>query len=154
MNLARRNGSGAFADLTGDRMSRKEEDTEEGPRNFGVFLTNLDGGDAVIALSAEQHRLMTVLATEAERIQGTVKGKLTLTLDFKVEHNGVVGVNYAIARKEPAPARGGSVFFMSKGNNLMVENPRQKKLPFDVARQAEDARDPLAATERTAPRGV
>ncbi len=30
-------------------MSKKEETTEaEGPRNFGVFLTHLDDGDAVI----------------------------------------------------------------------------------------------------------
>lgn len=131
----------------------KEKETE-GPRNFGVFLSRVDDGDAVIALSAEQHKLMTVLATEADRIQGTVKGSLTLKLDFAVEHNGVVGVKYSIARKEPSPARGGSVFFMSKGNNLEVENPRQKKLNFDVVGPAEEARDPLAASERTAPRGV
>lgn len=67
--------------------------------------------------------------------------------------DGVVGVNYSIARKEPAPARGGSLFFM-KDNNLVVENPRQKKLPFDVSRSDGEARDPLAQTERTAPRGV
>jgi len=134
-------------------MSKKEETEAEGPRNFGVFLTHLDDGDAVIALSAETHKLMVALAAEAERVQGTVKGSLTLKLDFKVEHNGVVGVNYSIASKEPSPARGGSVFWLSAGSNLIVENPRQKKLPFDVSRpNDEGARDPL--TERAAPRGV
>jgi len=135
-------------------MSKKEPEETEGPRNFGVFLNHVDDGDAVIALSEEMHKLMAKLSDEADRIQGTVKGAMTLKLGFVVEHNGVVGVKYSIGTKEPEPARGGSVFFMSKGKNLVVENPRQKKLPFDVSRDAAgETRDPLASNG-AAPRGV
>lgn len=134
-------------------MPKAEEAKDEGPRNFGVFLSHVDDGDAVIACSQEMHDLMVALSEEADRTQGTAKGALTLKLDFKVEHSGVVGVTYSIATKEPTPARGGSVFWLSGGKNLVVENPRQKKLPFDVSRPAvEETRDALS--EKATPRGV
>lgn len=134
-------------------MAKTSEDTEEGPRSFGVFLTHLGDGEALIALSKEQHDLLIALAEEADRTQSTVKGSLTLKIDFKVEHSGVVGAVYSIATKEPSPPRGGSIFWLSKGKNLTVENPRQKKLPFDVVEVRGEVRE-VPEREKGAPRGV
>lgn len=136
-------------------MAKKTEEpqVEEGPRSFGVFLAQVDDGQAMIVLSQEQHDLLVALAAEAERTQTAAKGKLTLTLGFTVEPSGVTGVTYATATKEPTPVRGGSMFWLSKGNNLTVENPRQKKLPFDVSASADERRDALDA-DRAPPRSV
>jgi hypothetical protein len=125
-------------------------DEEEGPRSFGVFLTQVDDGQALIVLSQEQHDLLIALSTEADRTQSPAKGKLTLSLEYTVEPSGVTAVKYGVATKEPSPVRGGSMFWLSKGSNLTVENPRQKQLPFEVKATIE-ARE---VAEKAPPRGV
>ena len=133
-------------------MAENKEAHDEGARDFGVFLAKVNDGDAQLELSRELHSLLEALADEADRTMGIAKGTLTLKLGFAVEHNGVVGVKYDVATKEPTIARGGSVFWLTKGRNLTNENPKQKKLPFDVVESKREVRD--VNEEKAAPRSV
>jgi hypothetical protein len=119
--------------------------THEGPRSFGVFLQQLADGAAHSELSRETHDLLEKLHDEAQQRgpAGIASGKLTLTIDFKVETKGIVGIKYGITTKEPKPDRGGDVFWLTKGRNLSKDNPKQQGLfPVDVT-----ARTPLEAPD-------
>jgi hypothetical protein len=134
-------------------MSKKEEETEAGPRNFGVFLSNVDNGDAVIALSAEQHKLMCVLAAEAERIQGTVKG--LADAEARLQGRAQRRRRRELldrAQRACACARRVAVLHV-EGQQPRRRKPASEKLPFDVARSNSEARDPLASNRKNgAPR--
>jgi hypothetical protein len=111
----------------------------EGPRSFAVFLQQLADGSAHAELSREMHALLEFLHDEAQQrgAAGVASGKLTLTLGFKVETKGVVGIKYDVTTKEPKPERGGDVFWLTKGRNLSKDNPKQQALfPRDVTTKA------------------
>lgn len=110
--------------------SQKKE--EEGPRSFTRFLERVDDGQGVIDLSTAQHKLMKDIREIARSSTNAVKGALTLKLTYVAEPNGTVDVLYDITIKEPKRKRGRSVFFLTPGANLTVENPRQLGLGLPV----------------------
>lgn len=111
------------------KQQKEREGGEEGPRNFGVFLADCNGGELIAELSETQHDLMQVLAEAAER-RGKARGSLAITFNFVVNDAGIVTVRAEVKTKEPKVERGEAVFFMTKGGNLSTENQRQTRLPF------------------------
>lgn len=117
-------------------MSKKEE----GPRCFVEFLRNVGYGDALRDLSDELHTLNNAMQDQALALNKRVTGELTLKLKFSQDERGVAGVAYEVVRKDPKKKTSESVFFVTKGGNLQIENPRQQKMPFrDVS--APEAQD-------------
>lgn len=110
--------------------SQKKED--EGPRSFTRFLERVDDGQGVIELSAAQHKLMKDIREVARGSSNAVKGALTLKLTYAADPNGTVDVHYDITVKGPKRKLGRSVFFLTPGANLTVENPRQLGLGLPV----------------------
>lgn len=86
----------------------------------------------MVELSAAQHKLMREVREVAGRSGTSAKGELTLKLKYAVEANGTVDVNYDITIKGPKRKLGRSVFFLTPGANLTVENPRQLGLGLPV----------------------
>ena len=102
----------------------------EGPRSFSVFLGRLAQGEAHSELSVHLHELAKKLEYEAAVQNKKVSGELTFKLKLTAEPNGVVAAAYECNRKEPAPNRPGSIFWVSQGGNLTEQNPRQQNLPL------------------------
>lgn len=102
---------------------------EEGPRGFGPFLSRVDDGRVYDDLGEQLQKLMGELDQYAQSF-GKAKGELSIALKFSVEANGVVGVTAEIKAKSPKVTRPKSIFWLTKGNNLSAENPRQQKLPL------------------------
>lgn len=102
---------------------------DEGARSFAVIVQQVDEGALHGELSEQLHALTTYLSDYAEKYGCEAKGKLTLTLSLKAKSNGTVDVVGDVTKKEPKAPRAGSVFWVTPGNNLSPENPRQMKLP-------------------------
>lgn len=125
--------------------------TEEGARSYAVLLSSLEDGQLLVDLSTKLHELNNKLALAAENV-GKAKGELTLKLKLSADAGGTVQVDGEILCKEPKPGRARSVLWLSKGNNLVSENPRQTKLPLREVPGAGPARDVPKPNE--APRSV
>lgn len=98
-------------------------------RNFGQILATLQDGKMHADLSDASRDLIARMEEAAINAGGKSKGKLTITLDYKVE-GGVVEIMGDFAVKAPKLARGRSIFWMTPENNLTRRNPAQPDLPF------------------------
>jgi hypothetical protein len=116
-----------MAERTADRTH--VDKGEEGPRNFGVTLSQIGYGDLQAELGEELQALNKKLALVASQ-QGKAKGKLTLVLSILHEAKGLVTIDAEIKIAEPRRARARSIFFTTPGGNLSLEDPRQQKLPL------------------------
>jgi hypothetical protein len=68
-------------------------------------------------------------------------GEITLKIKL-IANEEVITAGYAVAVKEPPQRNKASSFWVTKGGNLTVENPRQTKLPLkEVPRAQEDVRE-------------
>jgi len=123
-------------------------ENREGARSFALFLQQLADGDAHSELSQELHKLNGHCQRESKARGQSVTGSLSLALTLKYEPNGIVGIGYKVQRKEPSPTRQGSVFFLTEGGNLSVDNPRQQKLPLKEVGGEEPVRS-LPAEDRS-----
>ena len=103
--------------------------TQEGPRSFTRWLEKLGDGQAQADLSRAMFELGGTLRQQALE-RGKCKGELTLKLTFDVDQFGQVLTGYSVKVKEPEPARPSSMFWLTKGGNFTVENPRQTSLPL------------------------
>lgn len=123
---------------------------QEGPRSFVHFLGQLAQGEAEANASHEMHELLKRIDEEAHLRNARVKGKLKFSLNFAADENGVVSVSYDVETKAPPRKTTSSVFWMSRGSNLVPENPKQQKFPLrDVsARQETRTVDAPAAPAR------
>lgn len=106
-----------------------EQPQQEGPRSFTRWLERLGDGQANHDMSRAVFELGGVLRAQSLE-RGEAKGEITLRLKFKVDAYQQVITSYAIAVKEPEPARPSSMFWLTKGGNLGTENPRQTSLPL------------------------
>jgi hypothetical protein len=102
----------------------------EGPRGFAVLLQRIDDGELHEELSTTLQELTEKLTEHAERTESTAKGSITITLSLAAKANGTVSVEADVKTKEPKAKRPGSVFWVTDGNNLSSENPRQTRLPL------------------------
>ncbi len=121
---------------------------EEGARSILEFLRQACDGDIATEASSELHRLMDIMAAEAEACRGEKKGRLSITLDFVVDPRGAVGIAFDVSCKEPKKTRSGGVGWLTKGRNIQFDNPKQGRLPLvDIP----GGRRPIATDEPAAP---
>lgn len=125
-------------------MNNDPEPTE-GARSFTRFLEQVADGDLHNEASEKLCALVAAMQVQA-RAQGKAGGEFSLKLRFKCEGN-VVATAYEIGVKEPRPRRPGTVFFATRGGNLTVDNPRQRKLPLQEVKPPADEPRELPATE-------
>lgn len=102
---------------------------ESAPRNFGVFLGQVDEGGLIHELSELTQEVIDALAKHAQS-HSTAKGQIALVLNFKADAKGVVEVTTDIKSKTPKASRGKSIFWTNDKGQLVNENPKQPGLPF------------------------
>lgn len=149
----KKNGNGKRETMdpeTGEMI--EDEEGGEGARSFTVFLGQIDEGAVAADLTMVNHGLQKRLAKHAEDF-GKAVGSLTLKLNFEHGRNGVVCVLADVATKEPKRKAEPSVFFLTKGSNLSLENPRAKQLPLIDVSAPEPVRE-VPESQRPAPRVV
>lgn len=129
-------------------MTKTKDEKEEGARDFAVFLTHIDDGTVHADASRDLHALVAKLSDYVTQHGGKAKGSLILTVNLSALQNGTVDVVADVKVKEPKAVRARSVFWVTKGNNLSHENPRQQKLPLREVPPATRARE-LDADDRT-----
>lgn len=111
-------------------MSKQQQPKEEGPRSFGVFLNELAEGEAEQKLSAELFDLIRKLKEQAIASDGKIKGELNLKLRFVVQEAGPVAVGFDVTTKAPKVRNTPGYFWVTRGGNLTIHNPKQAKLPL------------------------
>lgn len=104
-----------------------EKDNEEGARSFTWLLANIGEGTLNAELSETLKEMNGKLAARAEDF-GKAKGTLTLTLSIEMDREGVVTLTPDVKTKCPPPARALGRYWLTPGNNLSPENPKQTKL--------------------------
>lgn len=125
----------------------EEERQQQAARSFVVFLGKVADGDLEVQASQDLLTLSKAIQTQARAQQKTVKGSLTITVDFAGDESGTLDVSYEIKRKDPKPRRARSVFWINKQGNVVSQNPRQIELGLrDVSRKPAP-RDVGARTE-------
>lgn len=107
-----------------------EKAINEGPRSFARFTETVADGDLHAELSDELHELIEHLANHALTVSSPGKGEMSIKFKFSVDKSGVVDVAWDVQSKIPKPARSKGVMWLTKGNNLTAQNPRQQKLPL------------------------
>jgi hypothetical protein len=124
-------------------MSKVKEtiETEEGARGFAVLIQQLGEGDFHADVSSELQKVSGLLSELANQYGGKAKGTLTITLALSAEDNGTITIDADVKTKTPKLRRARSLFFVTKGNNLVKENPRQRKLPLREVPGTGPARD-------------
>jgi hypothetical protein len=113
----------------------------EGTKPFSLFLGQLEGGAFHDDLSDDLRALNEKLAEFAAQ-NGLAKGSLVLKFTFKLDRDGVLEVNTDVATKAPKLSRARSVMWLTPGNNITHENPKQISMfgPRKVAQPEEPAR--------------
>lgn len=111
-----------------DQPTNKPDD--EGARSFGVMLAAIEGGDLHDELSRVLRETCAELSRQADHYHAKAKGALSLKLAIEVDPTGIVVVKGSVEAKTPKPKRNGQAFWLTKGGNLSVENPRQMSLPI------------------------
>jgi hypothetical protein len=120
----------------------KKPEEHAGPRSFAVLLQQIAEGECHTQLSEEFHQLVRAASKQAKARVAAVKGTLTLKITVNVDENDVVDLHYDIGRKEPAPRRARSAFWVDKTGNLTVSNPKQIELGLrSVGSDKRPARD-------------
>lgn len=120
---------------------KEEIDVDEGARGFAVLIQQLAEGAFHAEVSEEMQAVCKKLSELAYAYGSKQKGTLTLTLSLSADDNGTMTVDADVKTKTPKPRRERSLFFLTKGNNLVRENPRQRKLPLREVPGAGPVRD-------------
>ncbi|AUX33189.1 MULTISPECIES: hypothetical protein [Sorangium] len=118
------------------------DDKDEGPRNFGVVLSEIDGGALIGELGEELQKVVKATSEKASATCRQASGELVIKLSLKTDEKGRVEVGADIKTKLPAPVRSKSLFYATDGGNLTATNPHQAALPFrEVAGGKQEAKD-------------
>jgi hypothetical protein len=116
-----------------------EKATEEGARSLSVLLSSLDDGQFHEDASEDLHTLCAAMARLSEN-HDKISGTFTIKLTMKCRRNGTMHVTPEITVKTPKAPRTEQILWLTKGNNLSLENPRQQKLPLrEVPRTPNEA---------------
>lgn len=99
----------------------------EGPRDFAIVLHKLEDGQLLVDLTTRSHELNTQLSHVARAV-GSAKGELWLKLKYLADEGGTVQIDSEIVVKPPRVKRARTVMWMTKGDNLASENPKQQGL--------------------------
>lgn len=119
--------------------------SDEAPRSFAVLLHEIGDGALLAHLSAELHDMATKCHDFALSEGADGRGELTLKLKLRVIKNGTASLSTDVTTKAPRAKLPPAGLWISKGGNLLTENPRQTALKFREVK-APDAREgaPLA----------
>lgn len=121
---------------------------DEGARSFSVLLQNIGEGTFHAELSETLHELNKKLAAHAYD-NAKAKGSLTISLAIEVDREGLVTIVPDVKTKAPTPLRKKGRYWLTAGNNLSPENPKQQKLPLSEV-PAPKTRDAVPGDERPA----
>jgi hypothetical protein len=112
---------------TEEPMTTTEKENEEGARSFALLLQGLGDGALNAELSETLHDMNTKLSAHAIDFS-KAKGTLTLAIEIEIDRDGVVTLRPDVKTKLPKPARKAGRYWLTPGNNLSPENPKQTKL--------------------------
>lgn len=107
----------------------KIEEKYDVTRSFATFLPHVDDGAFEAECTEKMGELLTVLEAQALATCRNTAGRITVTLDFKVDEKGNTTLHGDVAVKKPKPKRGGTHMWLLKGK-LSNRNPRQQELPL------------------------
>ncbi len=114
------------------------------PESFGVWLAKHDKGAFHEELSEEKQRLVAECEANAKATAPrTVKGQMTVVINFAVDDAGAVVVSTDLKVKHPPKIRGVGRYYVD-GGNLVKHDPKQPALPFreiEGGKRGEGARD-------------
>lgn len=101
-------------------------------RAFSVFLSELEYGATEKDLSQLKAKICEALAEHQQSFGGNPEGSLSLNLKFQMD-GGMVMITPTIEHKLPKRPRQKTAYFLTRDNDLSRSDPRQQKLPFEVA---------------------
>jgi hypothetical protein len=124
-------------------MAKQHDDeNEQGPRSFGVLLSELDGGQYQHDLSEDLQRLMRAIGALNDEGHDKVKGKLTLTLSFTGRRDGKMEILPDVKVSAPKRERVQTIRWLTKHGHLEKNDPRQQELQLrDVGGGKKTPRD-------------
>lgn len=100
------------------------------PKSFAIFLNALENGKTHDDLSKMLQELVGDLCEhQAKYGNKVVNGSITLQVNMKLD-DGVFSVTNEIKSTKPKVPRGRSIFWATPDNNLIQENPHQRKFEF------------------------
>lgn len=112
--------------MTSETVTMKEEES----RSAAVLLPQIDEGALNAELSGAIHATTRKLYEMAVAYAKDTKGKVVLTIGLEVSPQGYVVVRGGVESKVPRARPTAGHFWLSPGGNLVLENPRQQKLPL------------------------
>lgn len=107
---------------------------EKSLQSFAQFLQSLDYGNVHDEITRKVQELVGDLAEHKGQFGGKPKGKMVISLDFALDDN-LMEVTPDIKVTVPKAKHGKSMYFVTPENRLTREDPRQRKLPLDEARE-------------------
>lgn len=121
---------------------------DEGARSIALLLQGIGEGTFHAEASEALHELNQKLAAHAYD-NAKAKGTLTITLSIEIDREGVVTIDPDCKTKAPKPLRKRGRYWLTAGNNLSPENPKQQKLPLSEV-PAPKTRDAVRGDDRPA----
>lgn len=100
---------------------------EEPTRSFNVFFARLADGDAHREASAEFHGMIAKLRSLNRMSNGPKAGSLTIVVKVNVDGD-IIDLGYDVTAKTPKPPRKKDRAWISKGDNVVYEDPKQMTL--------------------------
>lgn len=111
-------------------------------RTFCDFMKMLEDGRLAADLSDDLRDLNAEMNNHAQTYGGTVKGKMTITLDFTLA-KGSFDIVADVKTVKPQAKRDRSIAWSTPDNNFSPDNPRQMQLfgpPRGVADEPREIR--------------
>lgn len=95
--------------------------------NFSQFLQSLEDGDIHRELSELLPKIAAELTNHMIEFGGKPKGKLSLSVDFKLD-GGVFEITAKLDHTLPKPPRGKTVLWTDGKNRFTAANPKQMQM--------------------------
>jgi hypothetical protein len=127
--------------------NKQEKIHGEGPRSFSVFVSQICDGEMEQEASLLQQELLAALEEQA-MTRTTVKGRLTLTIEYEVDNKGNCSVGFDVTKKEPKKMHGAGQCWLTKGSNYTMEPPGRRKGLREVV-EVETIGEPAPRAGRT-----
>lgn len=109
---------------------------KETPKPFNLVLAQMEDGVLHDDLTDKLHELLGDISQHAADTNGDAKGVLSINLTFKLSE-GVIHVQAEVKTVAPKQTRARTMFWLTPGNNLSAENPKQRELPLAPRRLPE-----------------
>jgi hypothetical protein len=113
--------------VANNKLIDDEETPQEPSRSFNAFFARLADEEAHGEASAELHGLLAHLRSLSRMANGPKTGTLTITIKVSVEAD-IVDIGYDVTAKKPKPPRKKDRAWLSRGDNIVYEDPRQMSL--------------------------